>query len=41
MEDICFFDVYTKYISSHELKTSEFSQVRSTSEIFLRFQLMR
>ena len=31
-EDICFFEVNTKYISSNELKTSEFSRVRSTSE---------
>ena len=33
-EDNCFFFVNTKYmyISSSELKTSEFSQVRSTSE---------
>ena len=30
--DICFFEVNTKYISSSELKTSEFSRVRSTSE---------
>ena len=27
-----FFEVNTKYISSSELKTSEFSRVRSTSE---------
>ena len=32
IEDICFFEVNTKYISSSELKTSEFSRVRSTSE---------
>ena len=35
-EDICFFEVKTKYISS-ELKTSEFSRVRSTSENFAVF----
>ena len=29
---ICLFSVNTKYISSSELKTSEFSRVRSTSE---------
>ena len=34
IEDICFFEVNTKYISSRELKTSEFSRVRSTSENF-------
>ena len=34
IEDICFFEVNTKYISSSELKTSEFSRVRSTSENF-------
>ena len=33
-EDICFFEVNTKYISLSELKTSEFSRVRSTSENF-------
>ena len=32
IEDIYFFEVNTKYISSSELKTSKFSQVRSTSE---------
>ena len=32
IEDICFFEVNTKHISSSELKTSEFSRVRSTSE---------
>ena len=32
IEDIYFFDVNTKYISSSELKTSKFSRVRSTSE---------
>ena len=37
MEDICFFEVNTKYISSSELKTSEFSRVRSTSENFYVF----
>ena len=31
------FDVNTKYISSSELKTSEFSRVRSTSENFYVF----
>ena len=34
IEDICFFEVNTKYISSSELKTSEFSRVLSTSENF-------
>ena len=34
IEDICFFEVNTKYISSSELKISEFSRVRSTSENF-------
>ena len=37
IEDICFFEVNTKYISSNELKTSEFSRVRSTSENFYVF----
>ena len=37
IEDICFFKVNTKYISSSELKTSEFSRVRSTSENFYVF----
>ena len=37
IEDICFFSVNTKYISSSELKTSEFSRVRSTSEYFYVF----
>ena len=32
IEDICFFEVNTKYISSSELKTSKFSRVRSASE---------
>ena len=32
IEDIYFFEVNTKYISSSELKTSQFSRVRSTSE---------
>ena len=32
IEDIYFFQVNTKYISSSVLKTSEFSGVRSTSE---------
>ena len=36
-EDICFFEVNTKYISSSELKTSEFSRMRSTSENFYVF----
>ena len=31
-EDIYFFEVTTKYISSSVLKTSEFSRVHSTSE---------
>ena len=34
IEDSCFFEVNTKYISSSELKISEFSRVRSTSENF-------
>ena len=29
IENICFFEVYTKYISLSVLKTSEFSRVRS------------
>ena len=33
-EDIYFFEVNTKYISSSVLKTSEFLRVRSTSENF-------
>ena len=37
IEDICFFEVNTKYISSSELKTSEFARVRSTSENFYVF----
>ena len=37
IEDICFFEVNTKYVSSDELKTSEFSRVRSTSETFYVF----
>ena len=32
MEDIYFFEVNTKYISTSVLKTSEFSRVGSTSE---------
>ena len=32
IEDIYFFEVNTKYISSSELKTSKFSRVLSTSE---------
>ena len=32
IEDICFFEVNTKYISSSELKTSEFSLVLCTHE---------
>ena len=32
IEDIYFFEVNTKYISSSVLKTSEFSRVRSTGE---------
>ena len=31
IEDISFFEVNTKYISSSVLKTSEFSQVPSTT----------
>ena len=38
IEDICFFEVNTKYISSSELKTSEFSRVRSTSENYYVFK---
>ena len=34
IEDIYFFEVNTKYISSSVLKTSEFSSVRSTNENF-------
>ena len=34
IEDIYFFEVNTKYISSNVLKTSEFSCVRSTNENF-------
>ena len=34
IEDIYFFEVNTKYISSSVLKTSEFSWVRSTNENF-------
>ena len=37
IEDICFFEVNAKYISSSEMKTSEFSRVRSTSENFYVF----
>ena len=37
IEDICFYEVNTKYISSSELNTSEFSRVRSTSENFYVF----
>ena len=37
IEDICFFEVNTKYISLSELKTSEFSRVRSTSENYYVF----
>ena len=33
MEDIYFFEVNTKYISSNVLKVSGISRVRSTSEI--------
>ena len=33
IEDIYFFEVNTKYISSNVLKISVISQVRSTSEI--------
>ena len=32
IENIYFFEVNTKYISSSELKTSKFSRMRSTSE---------
>ena len=32
IEDVYFFEVNTKYISSSVLKTSEFSRVHSTSE---------
>ena len=34
IEDIYFFEVNTKYISTSVLKTSEFSRVRSTNENF-------
>ena len=34
IEDIYFFEVNTKYISSSVLKTYEFSKVRSTNENF-------
>ena len=37
IEDICFFEVNTKYISSSDLKTSKFSRVRSMSENFYVF----
>ena len=37
IEDILFLEVNTKYISSSELKTSEFSRVRSTRENFYVF----
>ena len=40
IEDICFFEVNTKYISSIELKTSEFSRVyvfNLRDEIYLVF----
>ena len=37
IEDICFFEMNAKYISSSELKTSEFSRVRGTSENFYVF----
>ena len=37
IEDICFSESNTKYISSSELKTSEFSRVRSKSENFYVF----
>ena len=33
IEDICFFEVNTKYISSSELKTPEFLRVFSTHEM--------
>ena len=39
IEDICFFEVNAKYISSSELKISEFSRVRSTSENFDVFNM--
>ena len=37
IEDICIFEVNTKYISSSELKTSEFSLVLRTRENFYVF----
>ena len=37
IEETCFFEVNTKYISSSEVKTSDFSRVRSTSENFYVF----
>ena len=36
-EDICFFEVNTKYISPSELKTSEFSRVRRKKQIFFLY----
>ena len=41
IEDIYFFEVNTKYISSNVLKISEISRVRSTSEITDILQHMR
>ena len=35
IEDICFFEVNTKYISSSELKTSEFSECAARVKIFM------
>ena len=37
IEDICLFEVNTKYTSSSELKTSEFSRVLRTRENFYVF----
>ena len=37
IEDICSFEVNAKYISSRELKTSEFSLVLRTREIYYVF----
>ena len=41
IEDIYFFEVTTKYVSSNVLKISVISRVRSTSEIADMFQHMR
>ena len=41
IEDICFFEVNTKYISSNELKTSEFSRVRIINVLFTLIYKLR